>query len=103
MANIRQYENTVPGLQPDERGIDANLQSARRAGAFYNQAGEAVSSVGEQVGRNVGSAIKDAGDVAVQYVDYQDRSKINALATGGMAKAEQDWNDVQKQALKDPN
>lgn len=101
MPNITQYENPVSGLQPDERGIDANLQSARRAGAFFNQAGEAVSSVGDQIGRNIGSTIRDAGNVAVDYAQHQEISHGAAAYAGLNDQLTQAWNQTAKTA--DPN
>jgi hypothetical protein len=101
MANITQYENPITGLQPDERGIDANLQSARRAGAFFNQAAQATETVGNQVARNIGSTIRDAGNAAVDYAQHQEISHGAAAYAGLNDQLTQAWNQTAKTA--DPN
>lgn len=96
MANIR--EQSAPenlSINPTEMGVDARAAVARRGGAFYNQAAEAISDTG----RRVGSAIKDVGQVADDYVTHRDISKGAAEGTAIVANANTLWN----QKLKDPN
>lgn len=100
MPEIKVYSNQVEGLRPSERGIDATLQVARRAGAFYNQAADAVSTVGHQGARGYASAIKEAGDVAVMFAEHQEVS-MGAPAFAGLTDAlGKKWDDTVK---ADPN
>jgi len=100
MANIKSYDAPQGlGLQPTETGIEANVQSARRIGAFADQAGNALTQTGERAA----GAIKDAGQVAVQYVDNKDRSNVSTAATGLLASLDQKWNIATKGNGLDPS
>jgi hypothetical protein len=98
MANIR--EDNAPaglGLQPTEMGADARLQVARRGGAFYNQAAEALAGTGQRIG----STITDVGKVADDYVTHRDISQGAKDGTGIVANANTQWNEIAKKS--DPN
>jgi hypothetical protein len=98
MPNIR--EESAPqglGLNPTETGIDATLQSARRIGTFYNQTADLYG----QEGGELKSAISDAGQVAVDYMDHREISAGAAHGAQFMAQKNSEWEDVAKHA--DPN
>ncbi len=97
MPNIKTYDTPALGLVPSETGIQAVAAAARRGGAFFNQAAGAIS----QVGHEVGSAIREAGDVAVKYKDLQEKTAGAPLfATLTSQKLDQ-WNDFVTGAVKD--
>lgn len=93
MPKIAQVENTVGGLQPSDRGVDALQQSARRIGAFASQMAGAVSSVGDQIAGEVSSTVKAVGNVVLDYEQHKE------IADGGASYAQlndrmtQAWND----------
>lgn len=96
MPNIKGFEAPQGlDLRPTEIGVDATAAAARRIGGFYNQAADALNSTGARVA----GAIKDAGQVAV---DYMDHSEISAGAAHG-AQLVANINDAWNQKLKDPN
>lgn len=77
MPNIQGYEAPSGlGLTPTEIGVESTAAAGRRLGAYGNQIAEAKS----QTGRLIGSAISDAGKVAV---DYEDHREISAGAATG--------------------
>lgn len=99
MPQIRTYEAPQGlGLNPTETGIEATAQAGNRIGRFYNQAASATQEVGNEAARGFSSAIKDAGDVAVQYAEHRE------ISHGAAAFAElndgltQAWNDTAKSA-----
>ena len=95
--NIRQFDAGLTVPQPTEIGIEATAQAARRLGAFYNQSAQAT----ERTGQRAGSAIKDAGDAAVDFAAHQEIVH-GALGLAGMhAKLTDDWNKTASGA--DPN
>lgn len=96
MPNIKDYSNPVQGLRPDERGTDALLQVARRGGAFFNQAGEAVRTVGDMQGRMFDSAIRQAGAVAIEHADHEQISHGASAFAGLMAQKTDEWNKTLK-------
>ena len=97
MPNIRQFEAPQLGLQPTEIGVEATAAAARRGGAFYNQAAEATQNLGQRAG----SAIRDAGDAAVDYVAHQEISHGAATFAQLHANLTDQWNNTVKNA--DPN
>jgi hypothetical protein len=97
VANIKTFEAPSLGLQPTETGIDATVQTARRIGMFYNQAGESKTRMGQELG----SAVRAAGDVAVQYAEHQEISHGAANFAKLTDNLTQNWNDRAKNA--DPN
>lgn len=100
MPEIKVYNNPIEGLRPSERGTEAALQVARRAGAFFNQAADATTTVGNQAARGYSSAIRDAGDVAVAFADNT-QIRQGAPAFAGLTDAlGKRWDDAVK---SDPN
>src|SRR5579859_4104720 len=98
IANIKPYEAPQNlGLNPTEIGVDATAAAARRLGAYGNQIADALN----QTGKNIGSALKDAGEVAVNYMDHRE---ISAGAANG-AQFVSNFNDAWNQTVKnaDPN
>ena len=87
MPNIREYNQPALGLQPSEVGVEATAAAARRGGAFFNQAAQALATTGERVG----SSVRDAGAVADQYLAFQDRSKLNVAASSALSNLENSW------------
>lgn len=97
MANIRERTDTPLDLRPSEVGVEATAAAARRGGAFFNQAAGAFDALGQRAG----SAIRDAGEVAVKYEDHQ---QISAGAANGAQLIEnlnKSWEQTAKKA--DPN
>ncbi len=76
MPQIRILDTPDLGLRPSETGVEAVAGAARRGGAFFNQAAESISSIGQRAA----SAINDVGKVAV---DYEDHQQISAGAAHG--------------------
>jgi hypothetical protein len=114
MPQIKPITSTVDQLHPTERGIDANLQAARRTGAFYNQAGEAISSAARARADAAGDIAKSAGNIAnavdLAVVQNEERAGHREIAAGSAAGAQlfsnltDQWdNAVKAQAAKDPN
>jgi len=101
MPTIRTYEAPALGLQPTEVGISAAVNAARTVGKNADQAAAAVSEVGGQFARNLGGAVKAAGEVAVQYVEHREISRGAAGYAQLNDKLTQQWNDTAKNA--DPN
>lgn len=92
MPNIRTYEGPSLGLQPTETGIDAATQTARRAGAFFNQAAEADQASG----RKYEQSIEAAGNVGVKYLEHRDISAGSLAHAQTMYALTQEWNDTIK-------
>lgn len=102
MPNIQTYDApTNLGLQPTETGVTAFEQAGNRIGRFFNQAAAAAKDVGDQLARGVAGAVKDAGDVAVQYAEHQEISHGAAAFAQLNDNLTQAWNDAAKNA--DPN
>jgi hypothetical protein len=64
-------------IRPSSVGTDAAAAAARRVGGLFNQTGEALTNVGARAG----SAIRDAGDVAVAHMDHEQISQGAAKGT----------------------
>lgn len=102
MPNITQYDAPQGiGLRPTESGIDANVQAARRIGAFASQKAEAVGKTLGLEGRMLDSSIRDAGQVAVDYEDHREISHGAAAGAQLTENLTNTWNDIAKNA--DPN
>lgn len=101
MAKITTLEAPNLGLQPSEIGVESQAAAGRRLGAFYNQVGQAAERVGEQEGRMAGSAIREAGQAAVDYEQHREIS--HGAAT--FAQVTSDLTDAWKAAANgaDPN
>src|SRR5713226_3873429 len=91
MGKIAEYDAGQLALQPTEIGIESTAAAARRIGPFYRQ-----------MGSELGSAIRDTGDVAVKYAEHQEIShgaKNFAAMFDGLT---QQWSQYQKDN-PDPN
>lgn len=97
MANIQEYNPGGLGLQPSETGEQAFAAAGRRVGAFYNQTGQEITNLGQQVS----GAIRDAGDVYVKYQEHKDISKASADFAQLQENLINQWNATAKNA--DPN
>jgi len=100
VPNIRTFDTPQLGLQPTEIGIEATAAAARRGGTFYNQAAAALTARGQ----HIASATKDAGDLAINYIEHREISngaaklaQIEDGYTGAWQKfaadPNRDWND----------
>jgi hypothetical protein len=100
VPNIRTFDTPQLGLQPTEIGIEATAAAARRGGTFYNQAAAALTARGQ----HIASATKDAGDLAINYIEHREISngaaklaQIEDGYTGAWQKFASnpnlDWND----------
>lgn len=78
-------------------GVDARAAVARRGGAFYNQAAEAIGDTG----RRVASTINELGDMAVKYEDHREISAGAATFAQMQFNLTQQWNETAKNS--DPN
>lgn len=67
MPQIKIEDTGELGLRPTELGADSFAASARRVNAAYNQ----VADSKNQTGAEIGSAVRDVGQVAVDYEDHQ--------------------------------
>lgn len=97
MANIKGFEAPELAIRPSQTGVEATAAAARRIGAFYNQAGDALSATGARVG----STIRDVGNVVEDYETHREvsaGSKSFADLQLGLTKK---WEDTLKNA--DPN
>src|SRR5437868_15548346 len=98
MPNIREFEAPKDiGLRPTEIGVDATAAAARRIGTFYNQQAESLSDIGQRIS----STVRDAGQVADDYVTHRDISAGAAHGTEIVANANSQWNEMARKA--DPN
>jgi hypothetical protein len=71
VPNIRTFDVPQEQLAPSEIGIESTAAAARRGGTFYNQAAAALEARGQQAG----SAIKDAGGLAIKWQQQREISK----------------------------
>jgi hypothetical protein len=107
IANIREFSAPAGlDLKPSETGVEATAAAARRLGGFYNQGAEALNTVAalkNQTGSEVAGAVKDIGQVAV---DYEDHRQISAGAASGskvMMGLTNQWNQIISDPSIDPN
>jgi len=100
MPQLQEYVNKE-NIQPTDRGTEARVQEGRRVGAFFNQRAEGLRDFANRTGQQIGGAIRDAGDAAVQYQTHREIGQ----GVGTFALMQDDvtnkWNDVAKNA--DPN
>lgn len=97
MPKIVEYDAPALGLRPTETGINATAAAARRVGAEYNEAAASKMTLGHAVS----STIRDAGEVAVKYMEHQEVSHGAAQFAQMQADLTDKWNDTVKNA--DPN
>jgi hypothetical protein len=100
MPQLQEYVNRE-NIQPTDRGTEARVQEGRRVGAFANQQAESLRDFANRTGQQIGSAVRDAGDAAVQYQTHREIGQ----GVGTFALMQDDitnkWNDTAKNA--DPN
>lgn len=78
MPNVHEFNAPDSlGLRPSSVGTEAAAAAGRRIGGFYNQAADALTNVGARAG----SAIRDAGDVAVSHMDHEQITQGAAKGT----------------------
>lgn len=102
MPNIQVFDAPDLAIRPTETGVEATAAAARRGGAFYNSAGEAMNAVAasqEQTGRVLGSAIEGAGPAYKSIHDFVEKTdghrevSHGALVGTQMADGiDQSWN-----------
>ncbi len=96
--NIRQFKTPELGLQPTEIGVEATAAAARRGGAFFHEAAQDISATGQRYG----SAIRDAGQVAVDYETHREIAAGSRDLAARINNLTQQWDDTRKN-VKDPN
>jgi len=102
MPNIEQPYDAGPlKLQPDETGIEATAQAARRINAAYTEVGQAKEKTQEQLARGLSNTVRDAGTAALDYMQHREISHGAAAFATKMQQVTDDWNDTVKNA--DPN
>lgn len=94
MPNIKDYTADIGGLRPNEAGLDAIVQGARRINAFASQAAEDDRREGAELGGDV----REAGKIAVDYVDHEQIAQGAVQAAKVENGLTQQWDAI----LKDP-
>ncbi len=79
MPQLVEYVNKE-NITPTDRGTEARVQEGRRVGAFFNQVAESTRDFGNRTAQQIGGAIRDAGNAAV---DFRDHQQIHQGATYG--------------------
>lgn len=97
MPNIQTFNPGPIDIRPSETGVEAVAGAARRGGAFFNQAAQDYDTLGQRAG----SAIRDAGDAAVSYMDHREISHGALAMSSLILNKTNEWNDIAKKA--DPN
>jgi hypothetical protein len=90
MPNIRQFNDPIQGLRPDDKGAQATVMAARHVEGVYQQAGEAI-----------GGGIAALGDEYVKQKSFQDISHGLATSPEMQTGLTSQWNQVAK--TTDPN
>jgi hypothetical protein len=100
MPQLVEYTNRE-NIAPTDRGTEAFVQQGRRIGAASNQVAESLRDFGNRTAQNIGSAVRDAGDAAVQYQQHREISQ--GVGTYALLQDQMitQWNDIAKNA--DPN
>lgn len=99
MPNIRTFETPALDIRPTEVGVEATAAAARRGGTFFNQAAAAMTSIGQRAG----SAIQEAGNAAVKYLQHREISAGAAHFAQMQDSYISAWNDTLKNPNFDPN
>ena len=95
MPNIEQPYDAGPlKLQPDETGIEATAQAARRINAAYTEIGQAKEKTQEQLARGLSSTVRDAGTAALDYMQHREISHGAAAFANKMQQETDNWNDI---------
>jgi hypothetical protein len=92
MPNISEFKTPQLGIRPSEIGVEATAAAGRRAGAFFNQAGEAMQTMGGRIGRAVGGL----GAVAEHHIETQEISRGAPLFMGVIDDQSKKWNERAK-------
>jgi hypothetical protein len=111
MPQIPEYNPRIGGLQPSERGTTAELQAARRTGAFYNEAAGMISAgarsqseAASDVARSASGVARDVSEAAIQQENFAGHREVSAGAASGaqlFANLSDQWDKTVKKA--DPN
>jgi hypothetical protein len=96
MAEIKQYRNSVEGLQTTDRAADALVRAGREQSANYGVAGAYINRIGEAAD----SAIQQAGRVATDYMASKEINDGAPAFMGVYAERQKTWED---QLKTDPN
>jgi len=100
MPQLIEYTNKE-NITPTDRGTEARVQEGRRIGGAYNQVAESLRDTGHRLGQQIGAAVQDAGNVAVQYQTHREIGQgVGSYALLQDSLITQ-WNDIAKNA--DPN
>lgn len=91
MPNIRQVNSQVDGLNPSDRGSTALAISGGRVASNY-----------EQLGSDVGGAIKKAGAQYVEHVTRQEQLTALNLSAQAQSQAAEQWNTQVAQDAASP-
>src|SRR5882762_273390 len=106
-GNIRQLDAPSDlGLRPSETGVEATAGAARRIGGFYNQAADAYNTAAglkQDLGNRIGGAVKDVGQVAVDYMDHQEINQGAAKGADMVVNLTNQWNAKLRDPKFDPN
>jgi hypothetical protein len=97
MPNIRQFDTPALDIRPTETGVQATAAAARRGGAFFNQAAEDMTGLGNRIA----GAVRDVGEVAVDFAQHREISAGAAEFAKMHAQLTDAWNNTVKNA--DPN
>jgi hypothetical protein len=98
MANIREQDAPANlGLQPTEMGVDARAAVARRGGAFYQQAADAITGTGQRIA----STVKDVGQQVNDYETHREINEGSAAFADLQLRLTNQWNETAKNS--DPN
>lgn len=101
-GNIRQLNAPDLTLRPSETGVEATAGAARRIGGFYNQVADAqntIASLKMDTGNRIAGAMKDVGQVAVDYMDHKEINEGAAAGATMVSNLTSQWNAK----LRDPN
>lgn len=94
MPNIQGFDTPDLTLRPSETGVEATAGAARRIGAFYNQAGDAINSTGQRVA----STIKDVGTAVEDYETHREVSTGSKTFADMQLGLTQQWQNALKGA-----
>lgn len=97
MPNIREYQNPINGIKPDDMGAEAFARSGRVIEENYNKAG---ALVGGGV-RELGKGLSEYAEQADKQATLHQVSQGVASASAVLADNTQKWNDLA--AHTDPN
>jgi hypothetical protein len=89
MPNIEEYSAGNLSIQPSETGVESTARAAYRIASFGNQQAADL----QRVGQELGSAVKDAGDIAMQYAAHREINTGAPHAATISASKDQAWNN----------